>query len=459
AADVDAVEAHGTGTRLGDPIEAQALINAYGRDRSVPLWIGSVKSNIGHTVAAAGVGGVIKMVQALRHGVLPKTLHVDEPSPHVDWTAGDVRLLTDTQPWPAGTRVRRAGVSSFGVSGTNAHVILEEAPKPAAVPVEEPDTGAVLPWVISASSDAGLRAQADRLRQWVLRRPDVEIRDVAYSLATTRARLEHRGAVVGRDREQLLAGLAELAAGAPGVIESVAGTGKVAMLFTGQGAQRAGMGAGLYAEFDAFASAFDQVCAQLDPLLGRSLRELVFEPDDPGLLDRTEFTQPALFAYEVALYRLFESFGVTPDVLIGHSIGELAAAHVAGVWSLADACALVVARGRLMGALPEGGAMLAVAVGEERASAVLAGFDGRVSMAAVNGPSSVVLSGAAAAIDEIAERFAARGRADLAAAGQPCLPLAPDGADARGVPPGRAGNHLPQAHCARRIEPDRRPGR
>ncbi|WP_280215047.1 type I polyketide synthase [Nocardia cyriacigeorgica] len=409
AADVDAVEAHGTGTRLGDPIEAQALINAYGRDRSDPLWIGSVKSNIGHTVAAAGVGGVIKMVQALRHGVLPKTLHVDEPSPHVDWTAGDVRLLTDTQPWPAGTRVRRAGVSSFGVSGTNAHVILEEAPKPAAVPVEEPDTGAVLPWVISASSDAGLRAQADRLRQWVLRRPDVEIRDVAYSLATTRARLEHRGAVVGRDREQLLAGLAELAAGAPGVIESVAGTGKVAMLFTGQGAQRAGMGAGLYAEFDAFASAFDQVCAQLDPLLGRSLRELVFEPDDPGLLDRTEFTQPALFAYEVALYRLFESFGVTPDVLIGHSIGELAAAHVAGVWSLADACALVVARGRLMGALPEGGAMLAVAVGEERASAVLAGFDGRVSMAAVNGPSSVVLSGAAAAIDEIAERFAAEG--------------------------------------------------
>ncbi|TLG10277.1 SDR family NAD(P)-dependent oxidoreductase [Nocardia cyriacigeorgica] len=409
AADVDAVEAHGTGTRLGDPIEARALINAYGRDRSAPLWIGSVKSNIGHTVAAAGVGGVIKMVQALRHEMLPKTLHVDEPSPHVDWTAGEVRLLTETQPWPAGARVRRAGVSSFGVSGTNAHVILEEAPKPVAVPVTEPDTDAVLPWVISANSAPGLRAQADRLRQWVLRRPDVDIRDVAYSLATTRARLEHRGAVVGRDLQQMLAGLAELAAGAPGAIEAVAGTGKVAMLFTGQGAQRAGMGAGLYAEFEAFATAFDQVCAQLDPLLGRSLRELVFEPDDPGLLDRTEFTQPALFAYEVALYRLFESFGVTPDVVIGHSIGELAAAHVAGVWSLADACALVAARGRLMGALPEGGAMLAVGVGEERARAVLAGFEGRVSMAAVNGPASVVLSGEAPAIDEIAGHFAAEG--------------------------------------------------
>ncbi|MGO4649823.1 SDR family NAD(P)-dependent oxidoreductase, partial [Nocardia sp. 2YAB30] len=410
--DIDAVEAHGTGTTLGDPIEAQALINAYGSNRAEPLRVGSIKSNIGHTVAAAGVGGVIKMVQAMRHEILPKTLHVDAPSPHVDWSAGTVELLTEARPWPAGARVRRAGVSSFAVSGTNAHAILEEAPArrvPTSPPVDQPANLAAVPWVLSASSEAGLRAQADRLRQWVLDEPDADVWDIAHSLVTSRAQLDWRGTVVGRDRDELLARLAELAAGSPGTIEAAVGSGKTAFLFTGQGAQQAGMGAALYAAFDVFAAAFDEVCAQVDPMLDWSLKDLVFDPSNAELVNLTEYTQPALFGFEVALFRLLESFGVVPDMLIGHSIGELAAAHVAGVWSLADACALVAARGRLMGALPTGGAMLAVGVSEDRAATVLAEFEGQVSLAAVNGPSSVVLSGDVFAISKIEEKLAVEG--------------------------------------------------
>ncbi|MFI6778935.1 SDR family NAD(P)-dependent oxidoreductase [Nocardia sp. NPDC050412] len=409
--DVDVVEAHGTGTALGDPIEAQALIATYGQDRAgEPLRLGSLKSNIGHAQAAAGVGGVIKMVQALRHRTLPTTLHAQEPSPHVDWSAGDVQLLTEAQAWPVGDRVRRAGVSSFGISGTNAHVIIEEAPAQA---VSTPERGAagpdidvaVVPWTVSAKSQEGLRTQAERLRAWLADRPELDIWSAARSLVDSRALLDRRAVVVGRDRDELLVGLADVAAGSPGTIAGTAGSGKTAFLFTGQGAQQAGMGAGLYKSFPVFAAALDEVCAQVDPLLGRSLKALMFAGTE-SVLDRTEFTQPALFAFEVALFRLIESFGVTPDLLIGHSIGELTAAYVAGVWSLEDACALVVARGRLMGALPEGGAMLAVAVPEDDAVQVLAGYDGRVSLAAVNGPSSVVLSGDASAIDELADRFA-----------------------------------------------------
>ncbi|MGV9820721.1 SDR family NAD(P)-dependent oxidoreductase, partial [Nocardia xishanensis] len=429
-ADVDAVEAHGTGTSLGDPIEAQALIAAYGRNRGGdPLRIGSLKSNIGHTSAAAGVGGVIKMVQALRHEMLPATLHVDAPTPHVDWSEGSVRLLTAAEPWPAGERVRRAGVSSFGASGTNAHVILEEAPaseEASAEPAEQADdrgTQAVAsgasPWLISAKTEDGLRAQAAKLLHWVTDNPDLTVDDIGYSLATTRARLDWRGAVVGEDRDTMLAGLAALAEDGPassahGVAAGRAVTRKAAFLCTGQGAQRIGMGRELYEAFPVFASALDEICEQFDPLLGGSLKRVMFTgqpadggPADADVLNRTEFTQPALFAYEVALARLLDSFGVTPDVLVGHSIGELAAAYLAGVWSLPDACRLVAARGRLMGQLPEGGAMLAIAASEHEVAEAL--VDG-VSIAAVNSPVAVVVSGDEEAVAVLEQRFADRGR-------------------------------------------------
>ncbi|MEU4312483.1 type I polyketide synthase [Nocardia sp. NPDC024068] len=427
-AEVDAVEAHGTGTKLGDPIEARALIGVYGaRPVETPLWLGSLKSNIGHTSAGAGVGGVIKMVQAMRHGMLPKTLHVDEPSPLVDWSAGTVRLLEDSAPWPrVGQRPRRAGVSSFGVSGTNAHVVLEEAPEPGETTVSGSAEGAsppasaeigervgseYVPLLVSAGSEGALRAQADRLRGLLNPDAGVHVRDIAYSLSTTRAQLEWRAAVVGRDHAELAVGLAALAEGAPGagVVSGQVGSGGTAVMFTGQGAQRAGMGAGLYTGFPVFAAALDEVCAVFDPLLGRSLRELMFRADAGELLDRTEFTQPALFAFEVALYRLAESFGLAPDVLVGHSIGELVAAYVAGVWTLSDACALVAARGRLMGALPAGGAMLAVAITETEAGELLSGYPDTLSVAAVNGPASVVLSGDADAVGEVERELRERG--------------------------------------------------
>ncbi|MEV5647449.1 SDR family NAD(P)-dependent oxidoreductase [Nocardia sp. NPDC052254] len=421
--DIDAVEAHGTGTMLGDPIEARALIGVYGTERAHgPLYLGSLKSNIGHTSAAAGVGGVIKMVQALRHEMLPMTLHVDAPTPHVDWSAGTVRLLTEARPWPAGERVRRAGVSSFGASGTNAHVIIEEAPAepvagsdPEQLAVGEPGPRVntdVIAWPISAKSEAGLRDQAERLRQWAVGAPEVDVRDTAHALVTTRAMLDRRAVIVGRDREEVLTGLAALAdgnSGGAGVIDGVAGAGHTALLFTGQGAQRPGMGLELYAAFPVFAAALDDVCAAFDPLLGRVLKDVMFDADG-ALLNRTEYTQPALFAFEVATYRLVESFGVRPDVLLGHSIGELVAAYVAGVWTLADACALVAARGRLMGALPGGGAMLAVAVSEDDAVELVAPYADRLSVAAVNGPAATVLSGDAEAVADIERLLAERGR-------------------------------------------------
>ncbi|MGV9757872.1 SDR family NAD(P)-dependent oxidoreductase [Streptomyces tricolor] len=398
-ADVDAVEGHGTGTSLGDPIEVAALLAAYGQERpsDAPLWLGSVKSNIGHTQAAAGVAGVIKMVQAMRHGVLPRTLHADEPSPHIDWASGAVELLTEERAWPRTDRPRRAAVSSFGLSGTNAHVVLEQ-PEHRERPADSARRPVVpVPVPLSARTDAGLRAQADRLAAALTADPDLVPLDIAYSAATGRARLDRRATVVAATREELLAGLGELG---PAV---VAGTGRTAFLFTGQGAQRPGTGEELAAAHPVFAAAYAEVCAAFDTVLDRPLREVVATGDG---LDDTGYAQPALFALEVALGRLFASWGVVPDLLLGHSVGELAAAHLAGVWSLPDAVRVVAARARLMAALPAGGAMAAIEAPEEEVAAELA--DGAV-LAAVNGPRSVVVSGTRDAVLATAGLWAARG--------------------------------------------------
>ncbi|MFJ8716280.1 SDR family NAD(P)-dependent oxidoreductase [Streptomyces violaceus] len=424
AADVDAVEAHGTGTRLGDPIEAQALLATYGQDREQPLWLGSVKSNLGHTQAAAGVAGVIKMVQALRHGELPRSLHADSPSPHVDWSSGRVELLTDARPWPASDRPRRAGVSAFGIGGTNAHVILEEAPERetpvspetvAAPPVPWLLTAAV-PWSLSAADEPALRTQALRLATEVANRPGLSPADVAYSLAVSRTALPHRAIVPAGDRTRMLDALSAFAQGreAPGVVRGLADPEiRTAFLFTGQGAQRPRMGAELRAAFPVFADAFDEVCRYLDDLLPQPLSTVLSaEPGSPeaALVDRTDFTQAGLFAFEVALFRLLESWGVRADRLVGHSVGELAAAHVAGVLDLPDAARLVTARGRLMQALPDGGAMVALDGTEEEVVAALAEFRAQADVASVNGPRSVVISGARDAVLAVAAGFEARGR-------------------------------------------------
>ncbi|MFC9312027.1 SDR family NAD(P)-dependent oxidoreductase, partial [Streptomyces sp. NPDC057011] len=410
AGDVDAVEAHGTGTRLGDPIEAQALLATYGQDRPEgdPLFLGSVKSNIGHTQAAAGVAGVIKSVMSMRHGVLPRSLHIDEPSPHVDWSAGAVELLTESVDWPERGRPRRAAVSSFGISGTNAHVVLEHVPDPAPEPAPEPAPAPVpLPWLLSARTPEALRAQAERLSAYAGTRTEGELADAVRALATGRGALEHRAAFVAGDREDAQGVLRLLAAGDPSratVREVPADPPRTAFLFTGQGSQRAGMGRELYERYEVFARAFDAACAALDPLLGGSLREIVFREDDDTPLNRTEFTQPALFALETALYRLLEAWGVTPGLVAGHSIGSVAAAHVAGVLTLADAATLIAARGRLMQALPPGGAMVALSLDEDAARALLAGHEASAGIAAVNGPRATVVSGTEEAVREITAR-------------------------------------------------------
>ncbi|MFD0487622.1 type I polyketide synthase [Saccharopolyspora spinosporotrichia] len=413
AADVDAVEAHGTGTRLGDPIEAHALLATYGKDRDSahPLYLGSLKSNIGHAQAAAGVGGVIKMVQAMRHGVLPRTLHVEEPTSHVDWSSGAVSLLTDTVPWPDRGRPRRAGVSSFGISGTNAHVILEQHP---AEPEERTSTAVDVPeapWLLSARTDIALAEQARRLGAALTEHPDHRAGDVGFTLASAPTRFARTAAVVAQGRQARLRALSALAAGEPsadvvhGLTDGAAGT-RTAFLFTGQGSQRLGMGRELYETCRPFAEAFDAVRARIDPRLPHPLKDVLFgESDRADLLDQTVFAQAALFAVETALFRLFEHCGLTPDYVMGHSVGELAAAHAAGVLTLDDACTLVAARGRLMQAAPGGGVMIAFEAGEAEMREAVAAYEGRLDLAAVNGPASVVVSGDQSSALELARSW------------------------------------------------------
>ena len=416
AADVDIVEGHGTGTTLGDPIEAQALLASYGQDRPAdrPVWLGSIKSNIGHTSAAAGVAGVIKMVQAMQHGVMPQTLHVDVPTPHVDWSAGAVSLLTESRSWPTGDGPRRAGVSAFGISGTNAHVILEQAPAestPESIVAERDDSvdDLATAWVLSARSEQALTNQAKRLLAHMAGNAAPSPADVAWSLVTTRSLFEHRAVLVGADREHVMTELAWLAAGEPGrgaAVGRARPVGKTVFVFPGQGSQRLGMGQQLYGRYPVFAQAFDEAVAALDPHLRSPLRQVIWG-SDAQLLQNTEFAQPALFAVEVALAALLQHWGVVPDMVTGHSVGEITAAHVAGVLSLEDAAKVVAARARLMAALPEGGVMVAVAAGEAEVAPELTDA---VSLAAINGPNAVVISGADAPVTELADRLAQRGR-------------------------------------------------
>ncbi|WP_327091577.1 acyltransferase domain-containing protein [Nonomuraea sp. NBC_01738] len=420
--EVQYVELHGTGTPVGDPVEAAALGAVLGRAQSSPLAVGSIKTNIGHLEGAAGLAGLLKTALAIHARALPPTLNHETPNPGIPLDALNLRVQTAHTPWPRPDRPLVAGVSSFGMGGTNCHVVLAEAPVAPGFDAAGhlagdgeavdrfagggavPGRGGVVPWVVSGRSAEAVRAQARRLRGHVAARPSLDPVDVAYSLATTRTRFEHRAVVVGATRAELAAALADLDEASHSV--RVPG-GKLAFLFSGQGSQRLGMGLELCDAFPAFASAFDQVCAHLDPYLDRPVREVLVDET----LHQTVYTQVGLFAVEVALFRLLESWGVRPDVLVGHSIGELAAAHVGGVLSLADAAKLVAARGRLMQALPPGGAMVAVRASEQEVLPYLSAGDdeagrGRVSIGAINGPDSVVLSGDEDAVLEAAGNFA-----------------------------------------------------
>lgn len=410
--EVDVVEGHGTGTTLGDPIEAQALLATYGQNRPAdrPLWLGSVKSNIGHSSAAAGVAGVIKMVQAMRHGMLPKTLHVDVPTPHVDWSAGAVSLLTESRPWPTIDQPRRAGVSSFGISGTNAHVILEEAPTPASSPESsmlQRDSD-VVPWVLSARTTKALTDRAKQLLAQLNSQDGSGPTDVGWSLATTRSVFDHRAVVVG-GRKQLISGLAAVADGQPGAGVTVGRArtvGKTVFVFPGQGSQRLAMGQQLYDRFPVFAAALDDAVSALHPHLRFPLSDVMWG-SDAALLESTEFAQPALFAVEVALSALLKHWDVLPDVVMGHSVGEITAAYVAGVLSLTDAATVVAGRAQLMASLPVGGVMVAVSASEAEVAPLLTG---EVSIAAVNAPNAVVLSGAQHPVDAVVAKLSDSGR-------------------------------------------------
>ncbi|MGW4378180.1 type I polyketide synthase, partial [Streptomyces albidoflavus] len=412
---VDVVEAHGTGTKLGDPIEAQALLATYGQERPEdrPLLLGSVKSNIGHTQAAAGVAGVIKMVLAMRHGLLPQTLHVDQPSTHVDWTAGAVELINDHRSWPETGAPRRAGVSSFGVSGTNAHLILEQAPEAAentaartapAATVERP-----LPWVLSGKTDAAVRGQAAKLLTLVRETGDASVADIGYSLALTRARFEHRAVVVAGERAGFEASLEALAQGRPvpgGVVRGVASAGEArpVFVFPGQGAQWVGMAVELLDDSPVFAARMAECAAALAPHTDWALLDVVRGAEGAPGFDRVDVVQPVLWAVMVSLAEVWRSYGVEPAAVIGHSQGEIAAATVAGVLCLEDAAKVVALRSRAITALAGRGGMVSVTQPAATVRETIAAWDGRISVAAVNGPSSTIVSGDVDALDELLEQ-------------------------------------------------------
>ncbi|RKT54475.1 acyl transferase domain-containing protein [Saccharothrix australiensis] len=400
--DVDVVEAHGTGTTLGDPIEAQSVLATYGQGRAEPLWLGSLKSNIGHTQAAAGVAGVIKMVMALRTGVLPKTLHVSEPTPHVDWSAGAVELLTSSREWPAVDRPRRAAVSSFGFSGTNAHLVLEQAPEEA--PVEPAEVPGVLPWALSGRGEEGVRAQARALRSFVLDHPDARLADLAWSLGAARAHLSHRAVVVGRTRDDLLRGLGEVADGEVGSVVTGAsrGGGPVAFVFPGQGSQWVGMAVELLEQSSVFAGRMGECAAAIDPLVEWNLLDVVRSGD----FDRVDVVQPVLFSVMVSLAELWRSWGVRPSAVVGHSQGEIAAAVVAGALSLEDGARVVVLRSKAITGIAGRGGMVSVGLPVAEVEALISRWEG-LSVAAVNGPGSVVVSGDVAGLEGLLEHASA----------------------------------------------------
>ncbi|MFH8370604.1 amino acid adenylation domain-containing protein [Streptomyces sp. NPDC018031] len=422
--DIDYLEAHGTGTKLGDPIEGTALAEVFGGSHSheTPLWVGSAKSNLGHTQAAAGLAGVLKVVLAMRHDTLPRTLHVAEPTPAVDWKGAGMELVREQRPWPAKETPRRAGVSSFGIGGTNAHVIVEEPPRPAAEDAEEGTPAplpATVPFVVSGHTDAALRQQVENLHLHMGMNIQDRLGDVARSLATTRSHFRRRLVLSVKDKAELLDKLASYARTGEVPAESV-GTGshteepRLALLLTGQGSQLPGMGKDVYDVHPVFREALDEAAARFTGLEKPLLQVMWADPDseDAALLHRTDFTQPALFALEVALWRLWESWGVRPELLLGHSIGELAAAHVAGVFDLDDACRLVEARGRLMQALPARGAMVSLEVGGEEAEAAVEalGLRGGLDVAGFNTPTQTVLSGDTEAVEAIIAHFTELGR-------------------------------------------------
>ncbi|MFJ2876494.1 type I polyketide synthase [Streptomyces sp. NPDC087298] len=419
ASEVDVVEAHGTGTRLGDPIEAQALIATYGQGRHAerPLWLGSLKSNIGHAQAAAGVGGVIKMVMALRAGVLPRTLHADEPSPHIDWSAGHVRLLTEEREWPRTGRPHRAGVSSFGVSGTNAHVILEAAPEAGgAAEVADGVLGgapAAVPWVLSASSADALRAQAERLSGLVAERPGITPGDVAFSLATRRTALEHRAVAVAGDCDEFLVTLDALSAGRPAP-RAVLGDGtapsrRPVFVFPGQGSQWVGMAVELLDSSPVFAESMTECREALAEFVEWDLLQ-VLRSEDASALEAVDVVQPVLWAVMVSLAAVWRACGVEPAAVVGHSQGEIAAAVVAGGLSLRDGARVVALRSRVIGrSLAGRGGMASVELPADAVRERLAQWADRLSLAAVNGPSASVVCGHVDELDEFVAALAAEG--------------------------------------------------